>query len=342
MRMREIRLGVIGAGFISDYHLAGIQSAGGEVAVIASTRLERARAKADQYGVADATTDIDAVLGRPDIDAVVIATPDHTHEDLAIAAIRVGKAVLLQKPMARTSAGARRIIDAASQAGVPLVTSFMHRYFEEVEALRGLLAARRLGEVVMVRQRNATPGADWAPWLYDPRYSDGVVLQLGVHGIDLLRHIFGEIEAVQATSRTVCPDRTLADGTPVSSANEDLALALYRFRSGLTAVHEMSYCEIAGTDRFRMEVYGTAATAWLRSERGLLAVGTAEGPGGAHWETPSMAGEDAGTRHHRHVLDMFEGRAPLDTSAQDGLATLLVAEAIARSAATGRWVDVWP
>lgn len=342
MSNRDIRLGVLGAGFISDYHIAGIQAAGGEVVAIASNRPERGRAKADQYGIPDSTTDINEVLDRPDIDAVVIATPDHTHEDLAIAAVRAGKAILLQKPMARTSEGARRIAAAARETGVPLVVSFMHRYFEEVEALQHLLAEGRMGEVVMVRQRNATPGADWAPWLYDPQYSDGVVLQLGVHGIDLMRHVFGELDAVQAITRTACPDRTLADGTSVSSANEDLALAFYRFRSGLTAVHEMSYCEIAGTDRFRMEVYGTEATAWLRSERGLFAVGAVGESSPAHWEIASLPGEDVGVRHHRHVLDMFEGKAPLDTSPHDGIATLLVAEAISRSAEAGGWSQVWP
>lgn len=337
MSRKRVRVGMIGAGFISDYHLAGLQAAGASVTSIFSRSGETARDKAQQYGIPHTCDDVSELLDRDDIDAVVIATPDFTHEALAIDAARAGKAILLQKPMARSSSEARRIITAAREGGVPLVVSFMHRYFEEVEQLRELLTINTLGSVHAVRHRNATPGADWASWFYDSNASGGVVMQLGVHGIDLLRQLFGEIEAVKAVTQTSKPERELADGAVVRSDNEDLATALYRFASGLIATHEMSYLEVAGTDRFRTEVYGDRGTAWLRTERGRLAIAT--GDDGA-WRTPELPDERVGERHHRHVLAMLRGDAPIDQSAQDGLASLLVAEAIYRSADAGQWTEV--
>ena len=168
-------------------------------------------------------------------------------------------------------------------------------------------------------------------------------MQLGVHGIDLLRQLFGEIVAVSATTSLKKPVRCLVDGTPVCPDNEDLALITYRFASGLLAVHEVSYTELAGTDRFRMEIYGDQGTAWLRTERGRLAVYAPAYFGHKGWLTPDLPPPRFGWCLHRHFVDMVQGKAPPDDSARDGLATILVAEAIYRSNESGKWEEVlWP
>jgi predicted dehydrogenase len=335
---------VLGAGHISDYHIRGLRAAGAEVVALLGRTLERARARAARHGIALATDRPGDVLGRDDVDAVVIATPDFTHEALATAAAGAGKAILLQKPMARTSAECVRIIDAARRTRVPLCVSFMHRYLAEVVAVRELLARGALGRVLHARQRNATRGADWAAWFYSREsVGGGALMQLGVHGIDLLRQLFGEIEAVQGTLATTVPARLLADGTRVIPDNEDLVTATYRFASGLVATHEVSYAEVAGTDRFRLEIYGEAGTAWLRSERGRLAVCAPGHLGQDGWVAPPLGPEDTGLPQHRHFLDMVRGEAPPDGSDRDGLASVLVAEAVYRSAAAARWEALrWP
>jgi len=335
--------GIIGAGYISDYHITGLRQAGAEVLALCGRRADAVRAKAARYGIVDATTDPEILLRRPDIDAVIIAAPDFAHEPLALAAVHARKPMLIQKPMARTAAECRRILAAASEAGVPVFVSFMHRYFEEVDEARRMVAEGALGKVLSVRQRNATPGAGWAAWFYRKADVDGgVVLQLGVHGIDLLRRLFGEIRAVWATTATLLRERVLDDGTVVRPDNEDHAVALYRFASGLRAVHEMDYTEAAGTDRFRMEIYGERGTAWLRTERGRLAVAVPDAAGRTAWSSPDLPPEQPGHRQHAHLIAMLRGEAPPDDSARAGLASVLVAEAIYRSAALGRWEDVEP
>jgi predicted dehydrogenase len=341
MGERTARIGILGAGFISDYHIQGLQAAGAEIVTIASQTEESAQSKARAYRIPSYTSNIRAVLDRADVEAVLILTPDFTHRDLAIAALQSGKAVYLQKPMARSSRECREILETAARMGLPLFVSFMHRYFVEVERAKQLLVENGLGQVYSIRQRNATPGAAWADWFYQrENVGGGVVMQLGVHGIDLLRYLFGEIEAVLATTALVKARRTLSDGRVVEPDNEDLALVTYRLASGALAVHEITYNEVAGTDRFRMEIYGEKGTVWLRTERGRLAVYLVEQSGAGGWFMPDLPPENVGCRQHAHFLEMLSGEAPVDDSARDGLASVLVAEAIYRSAKSGSWEAV--
>jgi len=337
-----IGVGMIGAGFISEYHLAGLAAAGGAaVRVLMGRTPAQVQALAHRFGIPAVASDYRAVLDRRDVEAVVIATPDDTHEEIAVAAAAAGKAILLQKPMARSSAECRRILAAAERAGVSLEVSFMHRSFEEVVRAQELLATGRLGPVLNVRMRNATPGPDWKDWFFSrERVGGGVVLQLGVHGIDLCRFLFGDIATVQATVSRHRSERRLADGRTVRPDNEDEALALYRFQRGATGTHEMTMNELQGCDRFRLEIYCAEATVWLRTGKGALALFAPGLTGKREWSVPELPSRPAGQRQHAHWLDIVRGRVPRDRTAQDGLATLLVAEAIYRAASTGQEATV--
>jgi myo-inositol 2-dehydrogenase/D-chiro-inositol 1-dehydrogenase len=333
-----VGIGFIGAGSIAAYHLDGLAAAGGaRVRAIAARSPTRAGPLASRYGIPDVATDWRAVLDRRDVEAVIIATPDDTHREIACAAAQAGKAVMLQKPMARNVTECREIIAAARRTGAFLQVSFMHRYFEEVVRLREILAGGRAGKVFAVRQRNATPGPDWGDWFYSKALiGGGVVLQLGVHGIDLLRHVFGAIESVSATIATLKTERRLADGRVVRPDNEDHCLASYRFASGALGSHEIDFTEIAGTDRFSMEVYCENATIWLRTVRGALALYAPELTGLREWIVPDLPRRRLGERHHAEFLDMVRGRVARDTTAEDGLASLVMIEAIYRAASSRR------
>jgi predicted dehydrogenase len=333
-----VGVGLLGAGSIADYHLNGLKSAGGAaVRVVAARTQASADAVAARHGIACAVTDWRAVLDRSDVDAVVIATPDDTHREIACAAARAGKAILLQKPMARSPRECVDIIAAARAAGVVLQVSFMHRYFEEVVRARELLAEGKTGPVLSVRMRNATPGPDSNDWVFSrAKVGGGVVLQLGVHGIDLLRHVFGEIDSLTARIATRRTERTLKDGRIVRPDNEDLALATYRFEAGSLGSHEMDFGENAGTDRFALEIHCADATLLLRGLRGRLALWAPRITRTSDWVMPELPNAAFGERHHRAFLDIVRGKAVPDTTAEDGLATLLVAEAIYRSAESRR------
>jgi predicted dehydrogenase len=342
-RGETVGIGVIGAGLISAYHLAGLAAAGrGEVRVLAARTAARAGPMARRFGIPEVATDWRAVLERADIDAVLIATPDSTHEEIALAAAQAGKAILLQKPMAMTVGQCRRIIATARAAGVDLQVSWMHRHFEEVVRAQELLASDELGPVHHVRIRNATPGPH-EPWFFDrAQVAGGVVMQLGVHGIDLVRHLFGAIETVAATTAVLQPERRFPNGASVVSDLEDEALATYRFQGGALGSHEMSFCEAAGTDRFRVEIYCAEATLLLRTTRGPLAIHAPRLTGARGWFVPELPARAFGERQHARWLDILRGRIPSDPTAEDALAGQMIAEAIYRSAESRREERIAP
>lgn len=335
---------LVGAGFIADYHLAALRALPGvALRAVVARDAAKARACADRFGVPDAGDSLAALLARADVQAVVVATPDDTHEAVATACLEAGKAVLLQKPMATDSAACRRMIATAARTGCDLQVSWMHRHFEEVEEARAWIAAGAIGRVTSIRLRNATPGPDWGSWFFRAdRVGGGVVLQLGAHGIDLAEHLFGPIVALSARTATLRPTRRLADGTEVRVDNPDSAWATYRLADGAIVSHEMSMIEAAGCDRFRMEIYGTEGTIWLRTERGRFAAFAPRRLGARGWFAPALPEAPLGARQHQRWIEGLTGAARDDT-ARAGLRGLLVAEAIARSAAaSGAEVAVEP
>lgn len=338
----RLRIGIVGAGFISDYHVNGLRAAGATaVNVLVGRSPERTAVRAKALGIAQSATDYAGVLADPAVDAVVIATPDDMHKAMAIAALRAGKAVLLQKPMAMTSAECAEILKVAEHATAPLTVSFMHRHFPEVRWLRQLLATGDLGKIHTIRIRNATPGADWAEWFFSPEnVSGGVVMQLGVHGIDLIQMLFGRIEDVAAGLATQQPVRTLNDGRKITSTLEDNVLARYRLASGALVTHEMSYTEVAGCDRFRLEVYAERGTVWLRTERGTAAIYAPDVTGQDDWVVPEFEDEPLGQDHHAAWMGIAAGLSPADDTGMAGLSSVLVAEAIYEAARQGTVVSV--
>lgn len=335
--IESIGIGLIGAGFIAEYHLAGLRAAGGVVPRRVAARASPAsRAKAEalahRFSIPRVDDDWRRMLDATDIDAVVIVTPDHTHEEIAIAAVAAGKSILLQKPMAGSVAACRRIIDAAQAARVDLQVSFMHRHFEEVEATRNALDEGLIGAIHGARLRNATPGPGWGDWFFDAaQVGNGVVDQLGVHGIDLALHLLGPIRDVSARLATRMPRRRLDDGRIVDVGVPDTAFATYAHDSGTVVTHEMSMTELAGCDRFRLELYGERGTIWLRSERGRLAI-RAPDRFGERWEVPPLGQAELGARHHARWLAGLAGTQACEQTALDALEGMRIVEAIAASA----------
>ena len=329
----RVGVAMIGAGSIAAYHLDGLAAAGGAaLRVVASRTGDNARRLAAHYGNTDWTDEWQAVLERRDVDAVIIATPDPTHERIALAAAAAGKHILLQKPMAGDTAACRRIAEAAERAGIDLQVSFMHRHFEEMQLARTLLREHAIGTVHTVRVRNATPGPHWGDWFFDAaNVANGVVHQLGVHGIDLVSWLLGPIRDVSARMAIQQNTRTLQDGRTVNVGVPDTALASYGFDCGALGTHEMSMIEMQGCDRFRIELYGELGTLWLRSERGRLALWAPQRHGDQWWQ-PTLADVPLGWHHHACWLDGITGRAARAHTARDAIAGMQVVEAIAASA----------
>ena len=159
-----IRIAVIGAGIMGADHARIIAAdlPGATLQVVCDAAAPRARAIADETGAADTATDPLATILRPDVDAVLIASPDDSHAALTIAAVQAGKPVLCEKPLAPRSDDCLRVIAAEIAAGRPLIQiGFMRRFDPSYTAMKAALAAGQIGAALIMHcfHRNvAAPG----------------------------------------------------------------------------------------------------------------------------------------------------------------------------------------
>lgn len=340
----KVRFGILGCGFIARaYHMPALRQLE-EAELVAFSNgqnlgpaVELARVVG--LDVDACHTNADDVFARPDVDAVLILTPNDTHLELVLAAARAGKHALVQKPFARTSAECRKMIAAAQAAGTVLAASFMHRYFPEVHLAREYIGRELLGRLHTIRLRNAVPFGNWTSWFHRrERTGGGAAIDVGVHGIDLIRYWTScEIESVQAQVATFLPKRRLnlpgQDETVVEADNEDNVLALYQLEGGALGAHEISWTESSPPRRFEAELRGEDGVILIRSGLGSpLAVSSRKLENNNRWITPFLPYEPFGVRQHKAFLDAVLGRAPLETPGEDGLATVQVVEALYRSA----------
>lgn len=161
-------------------------------------------------------------LRDPEIDAVDLCLPTHLHAPSTIAALRAGKHVLVEKPMALDAAECEAMLQAASDSGRILMVAQVLRFFPMYEVLSTTLAG--LGKVHSALFRRRCAGPSWAKWIADAKQSGGGVYDLLIHDVDMMLHLFGSPEAVSAVGY-----EDLAKGI-------DIIEGRFHFASGLSVV----------------------------------------------------------------------------------------------------------
>jgi len=184
------RVGVVGIGYWGSKHVRVLNSLDRVASVVViDPRQDRLDALTRAFPSVLAFTSLDAAL--PLIDAVVVATPPTTHVSIALAAIRAGKHVLVEKPLATTSAGARQLIDAAEEQGVHVMAGHTFEYNSAVWKLRDLVQSGELGELYYIDSARLNLG------LYQPDVN--VISDLAPHDISIVNLLMGrQPDAVQA------------------------------------------------------------------------------------------------------------------------------------------------
>lgn len=340
--MRRLGVGVLGCGGISNYHFPALVTVSeARLVAVCDPNKEKAEAAAHKYGAERWYVNHMDLLQDPEVEAVLVLTPNHTHRDLAIAAAGHKKHVMMQKPFARTVTEAQDMIAAAEKEGTQLIPSFMHRFIVETREAKRYFDAGYIGRPMSMRIRNGVPGATWSAWFYDAGLTGGgAVIDVGVHGIDLVRYFLGEIAEVSAYISTHQKERVLDDGSTVTLQAEDTAAISYRTQSGVLVSHEVSWCQKNGSRRFSLEIYGDEGTLYVRTALGPLAVASERTGGVSHWFVPDLPKEPFGHVQHRAFVRGVLGLDPPSLTPYDGLATIQVVEAVYRSAAERRPVAV--
>jgi predicted dehydrogenase len=344
--MKSHQVTMLGTGLIGDFYTATLhaQRSRDRVGVVYSRSDERGRAFSERWEVAEHTTDIDAAIEHPDTDVVVVALPNHLHEEVIGKIADAGKAVLCTKPLARNGAEAKRILDKVEAAGV--FAGYLEDLCYTPKTLKAVASvqAGAIGDVTWVRSRETHPGPHSA-WFWDKdQAGGGAIVDLGCHCIEIIRNFVGK---GNRPVEVMCWADTLVH--PIQA--EDNAVALIRFESGALGQFEVSWTFRGGMD-LRDEVAGTEGTIWIDHflRTGFQMYSSGGGHGYVAEKSESSAGwlfpvgdEVAELGYVDMFTDMFEameeGREPQETF-YDGYVVNAIMDAAYKSADSRQWEPV--
>lgn len=326
----RLRVGVVGAGFMGETHLAA-WTAEGVPATIFDVDAAKASALADRFGAA-VSGSLDELLAA--VDVVDVCTATHRHAEVAIAAAGAGRHVICEKPLARTIEDAEAIVAACATAGVRLFVAQVVRFFPEYAAARQAVVDGRIGEPAVLRLKRASYRPRHAPdhWFFDHAKSGGMVIDLMIHDFDYARWIAGEVVAVHC--RSVGVDRP--------ELGLDHAYAILTHDSGALSHVTGSWAYSSPTFRTSLEIAGS---------HGLIEYDSAAAPPIVSYLRPrasdaagpvglpgSPTAEDPYRLELREFLRAMVDGTPARVEARDGLSALRIALAADESARSGRVV----
>jgi myo-inositol 2-dehydrogenase / D-chiro-inositol 1-dehydrogenase len=328
----QIGVAFLGVGRMGMSHLqtlAGIRNA--RVVVVADPDIEAARNGARVSLAGRATTDALDAIADPEVEAVVIVTPTSTHAALIEAALRAGKAIWSEKPIALSLAETDRVVRIWRETGLPVQLGFMRRFDPGYVRAKELIAAGELGRIEQFRSASRDT---FMPDVKFIKNSGGSFLDMSVHDYDLARWLVGEIEEVAAWGSNIIDDR-FAQGGDI-----DTAVTMLRFENGALGVVEMSRRSAWGYD-IRTEVAGADGKVVVEAHQKTAATFSRRfGFEADHYESFPDRFADA----YRIELEAFfqalgEGTTPAP-GPEEALATLRVAVAARQSWQEGRPVRV--
>lgn len=382
-----LRVAMVGTGFMGAAHSQGWRVAPRffdlarqpQMTVVVGRDAAKTEAAAAKWGWSEASTDLNAVLERDDIDVVDIVTPGDSHCDIAIAALEAGKHVLCEKPLANTVEEARRMAEAAAAAaskGVFAMVGFTYRRVPAATFARELVRRGAVGEIRQVR------GQYLQDWLSDPeapltwrldksRAGSGSLGDIGAHAIDLSQFITGQkLTSVSGVLETFVKERpTMGEGIGLSGTAgsgrgpvtvDDYAAFHARFDGGAMGLFEATRFAMGHKNGLRVEISGDKGAILFdledlnaiqyydatapSTEQGFrrILVTEADHPYlKAWWPAGHMLGYEHGFSHQ--VVDFTEaiakGEQPTP-SFEDGYQVQCVLDAVERSSAAGSaWTE---
>lgn len=259
---RSLGFGLLGTGMIADYHARAIAASnGGRLIGVVSRSLGKAQAFATKHHAPFATDELGELLQRPDVDVVCVTTPNAAHYEPALAAVRAGKHLVIEKPIEVTLERIDDIISAVERAGLKLAPIFQSRFGDGARRLKAAIDAGRFGRLALCSAS--------VKWQRTPEYYEGgwhgvaaldgggVCMNQAIHAIDLLQWFAGmPLDVFTWTARCV---HSRIEG-------EDTAAASLRFPGGALGTIEASTASFPGWSQ-RIEICGEHGSARLEDDR---------------------------------------------------------------------------
>jgi predicted dehydrogenase len=285
MPVHHLRAGLIGSGFIGPVHIEALRRLGVRVTAICGS--ERAREVAARWDIPQVFThhDFRSLVHSPEVDVVHITSPNRHHFTQSLAALRAGKHVVCEKPLAMTAVETAEIVAAAKASGKVFAVNYNVRFYPAVLQMRALVKSGALGEIIHV---NGSYMQDWLlkPTDYNWRLlaEEGGELRavgdIGTHWLDTAGFILGapvtELLADLSTfhktrQRPVGEVQTFADTRRLEQVEypvktEDFASVLLVFANGARGNLAVSQVAAGRKNCIRIELYGSRQSAWWCSE----------------------------------------------------------------------------
>jgi len=359
-----VRFGIIGAGAVSDYHhVPAIRlDPRAELVAVCDSSAELLERRRGEWGVDLVTDDFEQVCAHPDVDAVIIATPNFTHKPIALAAFRHGKHVMCEKPLGLNAAEVRQMYHAGRDAEVVHMTAFTYRFAPSMRYLYHLVASGQLGDPRHFRSQRFLdwPETSWGWRQYKDKAGAGDLFDMTIHRLDFAIGVLGPIARVcGAVARFVPRDRT-PDGKPCPPSEvDDWSSLIGEFQSGAVGVWEGTtlakgygfdgfgheWAEVNGSEGSAVYRLHQPNTIWLGKTGSDLApvdvpaefLKPADSP-----RDPSQGKPATVFRYDlvwEFVSAIVGGRDAIP-SFYDGLRAQIVADAVLASQAERRWIEI--
>lgn len=328
-----VRVAVLGAGAIAQVvHLPILSRMRGvEIAAVSDRDAHTARTIADRYGTR--AMEAEAIWDDASIRAVVVCTPSHRHEENVTAALRAGKYVLCEKPLALTGEGVRRVL-AEDGADGRLLVGMNQRFRPDARALRSFIVSGELGDVYYLKTgwlNRTKPSGRLRSWRQSRAAGGGALMDLGLQMLDLGLWTLGYPRPLRVTAHVHRPS-----GAEV----EDAAALLLRCEGDRLLNLEVTWSLISRRDRQFLHVLGTAGSGTLsplqvyrQMDTGLVDVAPSLAPATENLFTASYRNE------LQYFVEMARGEKPADAP-DEHVRLMSVMEAAYRSAEEGREIDL--
>jgi len=376
----HLRAGVIGTGFIGPVHIEALRRIGVQVSAICGS--EKAKGVAEQWGIPQVVTgyDYEQLVQHPEVDVVHITSPNKHHAAQAAAALKAGKHVVCEKPLAMHTGETQELVALAKERQAQIfAVNYNVRFYPAVLQLRQTIASGQLGRILHVN------GAYFQDWLLKPadynwRLLSGeggklrAVGDIGTHWLDTVGFILGDrvdsvfahlITAHGTRERPVGEVQTFAGAQEVETVpyevdTEDYASILLRYGKGTFGNVAVSQVAAGRKNSVRIEIYGTEGSAWWHSEEpNSITFGDRDGANQhAHRSCPGFTDADGFTDYppghaegfpdtfkmlYRAVYtDILKGRSeqPLYATVEDGHHEAALCEAIFNSHQQQSWITL--
>ena len=378
MARQTLNVGLVGCGFMGRAHSNAYRQVGQffdaprsvVLKAVCARNGETARGFADRWGYESSETDWRALVERPDIDLIDIASPNDTHAEIAVAAAKAGKMVACEKPLGRTVAEGQAMVEAVETAKVPNMVWYNYRRVPAVTMAKHLVDEGRLGRIFHYRAKflqDWTISADLPQggtglWRLDSAVAgSGVTGDLLAHCIDTAMWLNGGIDTVSAMTETFIKERkhTLT-GQVEKVGIDDASAFLARFRNGSLGTFEATRDARGHKALYTLEINGESASiqwdlhdlhrlSWFdhRDEgslRGWRSIHVTDGdhPYMNRWWVPGLqiGYEHSFTHQVADFLGSLDGGPSFAPSFRDALETDKVTDAVLASAANRQWMAV--